>query len=85
MREVDLTVIRRAWSRVARRDTLGIPVHGGPFDGQRVREIVTTPTGQWVGDRTYLCQPEGQRTSRTNIPYVLRDGAYVWDPNQNQE
>lgn len=57
-----------------------IPVVGGPYDGRRVREIVTTPEGAWILDRAYLCKPpERRRPPHDSYPYRLQDGAYVWN------
>jgi hypothetical protein len=54
-------------------------VVGGPYDGRRVRELLTVGDGSWVMDRYWLCRPEGRRgTPRQSYPYALRDGKYVW-------
>lgn len=69
---------RRARTRRARLSG-STPVVGGPYDGQRVREIATTPDGAWIRDRYYLCLPPERRVTRDSYPYQLRDGVYVWN------
>lgn len=56
-----------------------IEVVGGPWNGQRVREVLVVD-GTWVMDRAWLCRPVERRgRPRESWPYRLRDGRYVWD------
>jgi len=85
VREIAATAVRRVRACLVRDHHDGsIPVRGGPYDGQRVREIVTTDRGDWVLERGYLCRPVDRRgTPQSQLPYVLRDGVYEWNEGRS--